>query len=136
MIFAMFALVLLTFLVGIVAVTARVRSVLTGQVKIKYYRAMSGQTAPDYVMNTTRCFNNLFEVPVLFYVVGVLFVSLQLNSAIALLLAWLFVLLRALQALVHLTYNNVFHRMLLFWAGMIDVLLIWTLLLTELVLSA
>ncbi|NTS78774.1 MAPEG family protein [Catenovulum sp. SM1970] len=125
MIYALFAMVILTFIVGIIALVVRFKSVSNGQVKIKYYQAMQGQTVPERVTQTTRSFNNMFEVPVLFYVVSTLFVSLQIDSDTALYLAWIFVSFRVAHAWVHLTYNNVIHRMLMFWGGVIAVLGMW-----------
>ncbi|MFY8350608.1 MAPEG family protein [Pseudoalteromonas sp. SSM20] len=132
MIYAMFAMVVLTFMVGIVAVVTRVKSVKNGSVKIKYYRTMDGQEVPEQLTKSTRCFNNMFEVPVLFYVVSTLFVILKTNNELALLLAWVFVGFRIAQAIVHLTYNNVLHRMLMFWGAVISVLSMWVILLIQL----
>ena len=131
MIYAMFAMVVLTFMVGIVAVVNRVKSVNNGSVKIKYYRTMDGQEVPEQLTKSTRCFNNMFEVPVLFYVVSTLFVILKTNTELVLLLAWVFVGFRIAQAIVHLTYNNVLHRMLMFWGAVISVLSMWVILLIE-----
>lgn len=131
MIYAMFAMVVLTFMVGIVAVVTRVKSVKNGSVKIKYYRTMDGQEVPEQLTKSTRCFNNMFEVPVLFYVVSTLFVILKSNNELAFLLAWLFVGFRVAQAIVHLTYNNVLHRMLMFWGAVISVLAMWIILLSQ-----
>ncbi|MDE3270962.1 MAPEG family protein [Pseudoalteromonas sp. G4] len=131
MIYAMFAMVVLTFMVGIVAVVTRVKSVKNGSVKIKYYRTMDGQEVPEQLTKSTRCFNNMFEVPVLFYVVSTLFVILKTNNELALLLAWVFVGFRIAQAIVHLTYNNVLHRMLMFWGAVISVLSMWVILLIQ-----
>ena len=132
MIYAMFAMVVLTSMVGIVAVVTRVKSVKNGSVKIKYYRTMDGQEVPEQLTKSTRCFNNMFEVPVLFYVVSTLFVILKTNNELALLLAWVFVGFRIAQAIVHLTYNNVLHRMLMFWGAVISVLSMWVILLIQL----
>jgi len=131
MIYAMFAMVVLTFMVGIVAVVIRVKSFKNGSVKIKYYRTMGGQEVPEQLTKSTRCFNNMFEVPVLFYVVSTLFVILKTNNELALLLAWVFVGFRVAQAIVHLTYNNVLHRMLTFWGAVISVLSMWVILLIQ-----
>jgi hypothetical protein len=131
MIYAMFAMVVLTSMVGIVAVVTRVKSVKNGSVKIKYYRTMGGQEVPEQLTKSTRCFNNMFEVPVLFYVVSTLFVILKTNNELALLLAWVFVGFRVAQAIVHLTYNNVLHRMLTFWGAVISVLSMWVILLIQ-----
>jgi len=43
-------------------------------------------------------------------------------------LAWAFVILRLIQAVIHLTYNNIFHRMMAYSAGFGVVLVMWTLL--------
>lgn len=131
MIYAMFGMVVLTFLVGIVAVVVRVNSVRRGSVKIKYYRTMDGQDVPELIKKSTRCFNNMFEVPVLFYVVSTLFVSLKIENSMALYLAWVFVGFRVAQAFVHLTYNNVLHRMMMFWGCVVSVLSMWVILLAS-----
>lgn len=125
MLYPMFIMVLLTAVVGLIAVTCRIRSVTSGEVKIKYYRLMQGQDVSDRITATTRCFNNMFEVPVMFYVVCTLYISLQATSIFALVLAWLFVVFRFALALIHLTHNNVLHRMVTFWLAFVCVLLLW-----------
>ena len=128
MILPMFAMLMLTLAIAILAVIVRIKSVTIGVVKISYYRAMQGQDVPDMVTKSTRCFNNQFEVPILFYIVSTLFVALNIASILAITLAWCFVALRAWHALIHLTYNNVIHRMFSFGAGCIVVLAMWVLL--------
>jgi hypothetical protein len=123
--FPMAFMVLLTFIVGLVAAGTRFSSVRSGEVRYGYFKLMQGQDVPEQVTVTTRCFNNMFEVPVLFYVACTLFISLGAGSLPGLVLAWLFVALRYLQAFIHLTYNNFFHRMLAFWAAFVCVLLLW-----------
>ena len=122
----MAVMVLLTFIVGLVAAWARFVGVRSGEVKYKYFKLMQGQEVPDRVTVTTRCFNNMFEVPVLFYVASALSISLGVEGLPGLVLAWLFVGLRYAQALVHLTTNHFLHRMLAFWMSFICVLLLWT----------
>ncbi|WP_440903028.1 MAPEG family protein [Catenovulum sp. SX2] len=129
MLYPMFCMVILTFIIGVITLAVRVNSVRSGQVKIKYYRAMQGQEVPDIVNRTSRCFSNMFEIPVLFYVAASLFLSLNIHSQTAIVCAWLFVAFRCLQALVHLTYNNVLHRMLMFWGCVVTMLVMWVLLL-------
>ena len=102
MLYAMFAVVVLTYIIGIIALKARVNSVKSGAVKIKYFRTMQGKpetqeqsvTLPDEVIKSTRQFNNLFETPVLFYVAGVLYLSLGIDSLVAVYVTWVFVALR------------------------------------------
>jgi Uncharacterized protein conserved in bacteria len=86
---------------------------------------MQGDKIPEVITKTTRCVNNMFEVPMLFYVVSTLYIALHIESLLAIILSSIFVGLRCVQAYIHLTYNNVVHRMLAFWFGLICVLLLW-----------
>ncbi|WP_188151998.1 MAPEG family protein [Teredinibacter waterburyi] len=125
MIYPMFAMILLTTIVAVIAVSCRFNSVKSGSVPIKYYRLMQGDKIPEVITKTTRCVNNMFEVPMLFYVVSTLYIALHIESLLAIILSSIFVGLRCVQAYIHLTYNNVVHRMLAFWFGLICVLLLW-----------
>lgn len=66
---------------------------------------------PPRVSLPNRNFMNLLEVPVLFYVVALTFHVTQQVTALAVALAWAFVALRIVHSLVHITYNNVPHRL-------------------------
>ena len=131
MIYPMFAMFVLTCLIGLLAVAVRINSVRNGSVRPRFYQLMQGQDVPDMVTRSTRCFNNQFEVPILFYIVSTLHVTMDTASILAITLAWCFVLMRILQTVIHLTYNNIIHRMLCFWAGFLVVLAMWVLLLVE-----
>jgi hypothetical protein len=81
------------------------------------------------VLGRTRAaenFRNLFEVPVLFYV---LCVALSLNGGSTpgfVAAAWAYVGLRALHSLVHVTYNRVVHRFLVYVASTLLLFAMWT----------
>ncbi|HEY7772236.1 MAG TPA: MAPEG family protein [Marinagarivorans sp.] len=124
MLYAMFGMVALTTVVGILAVTSRVRGVRNKQISIKVFRTMQGDL-PDFILRTTRNYNNQFELPVLFYLVCTLYIVLQHETLAALITAWAFVASRVLHAFIHLTANNIMHRMLAFWLGVILVLGLW-----------
>jgi len=55
---------------------------------------------------------NLFEVPVIFYVVCISAFLLQQVDGLLVNCAWAFVGLRAVHSIVHCTYNRVMHRFL------------------------
>lgn len=131
MIYPMFTMVLLTFGVMILMGIARINSVRTGKVKVGYFRTMSGDS-PEHLLKLSRHFSNLFEVPVLFYTAGVLSVTLNIEHALLGAFAWSFVVIRCIQAFIHITYNNVIHRMLAFIAGSACVLIIWCILILSL----
>ncbi|MDC8832219.1 MAPEG family protein [Alteromonas gilva] len=125
MIYAMFSMAMLTILVGLIVVKVRVQSVKSGQLRVGYFKLMQGDKAPEAIIKTTRCFNNLFEIPVLFYVVCTLYVSLGIHSMLALTAAWLFVLCRYAQAYIHITYNHVGHRMYTFAGSVLCMCILW-----------
>jgi hypothetical protein len=128
MIYPMFAVFMLAFLVGCFAVKARFASVKKGDLSVKYFKLMSVEGAkqvPEMVTKTTRCFNNQFEIPVLFYVVATLYIVTGTISDMALIFAWIFVAARYIHAYIHLSYNAILHRMLSFWLGFVCVFVLW-----------
>lgn len=131
LLYPMFAMVLLTFFIACVAIKARVSSVRNRTVSIKYFRLMNGENIPEFITKTTRNFNNQFELPTLFYVVCTLYICFGIHSFVALIFAWLFVLCRIAHSFIHLTYNNILHRMISFWASFLCVMLLWITLLLQ-----
>jgi hypothetical protein len=70
-------------------------------------------------------FRNLFEVPVLFYL---LCVALAVNGGSTpafVTAAWTYVALRALHSLIHVTYNRVMHRFLAYVASTLLLFGMW-----------
>lgn len=124
-------MVVLTFIVGCITVKARFSSVKRGNVSAKYYKLMDGAEVPEIITKTTRNFNNQFEIPVLFYIACTLYICLDIDSAFAVLFAWLFVAFRFIHSYIHLTYNHILHRMLTFWFSFICVLVLWVNLVVE-----
>lgn len=124
MLYALFAMTLLIVAIGVLAVTTRVKAVRSKQVHVKAFRVMDGDF-PESVVRTTRLYNNQFELPVLFFVAGVLYIALGQNHVLGAGLAWAFVTSRIVHAGIQLMHNNVLHRMLAFWVGVIIVIAMW-----------
>ena len=120
------ALALLTFLVlGLVPVR-RFRAAFAGQVGASDFRYGESPRVPGEVSIPNRNYMNLLELPVLFYIVCVLnYVTAPTVSATTLVLAWVYVGFRALHSVVHLTYNNVMHRLAMFAAGNVVLAALW-----------
>lgn len=70
-------------------------------------------------------FQNLFEVPVLFYALCALLVATHSVSTLFVLGAWIFVVLRGLHSLVHCTYNQVMHRFILYVLSTLTLFALW-----------
>jgi hypothetical protein len=62
-------------------------------------------------------FRNLFEVPVLFYVLCAALVLTGGSTPGFVSAAWAYVALRAVHSLIHVTYNRVTHRFLVYVAS-------------------
>jgi hypothetical protein len=70
-------------------------------------------SADKHLLKDTRAsdnFINLFEVPVLFYVLVLATVQAGVSDGALLVLAWAFVGLRVLHSLIQCSYNRVMHR--------------------------
>ena len=70
-------------------------------------------------------FRNLFEVPVLFYVVCCALAITALVTPLQLWLAWAYVALRVVQSLIHVTYNRVTHRFVDYALSTLCVFAMW-----------
>ena len=62
-------------------------------------------------------FNNLLELPVLFYLLAVVATLTERTGEAMTAAAWAFVALRVLHSLIQCTYNKVMHRFLVYSAG-------------------
>ncbi len=67
-------------------------------------------------------FQNLFELPVLFYALVAISIAVGINDAYLQALAWGFVALRFAHSGVHLSYNKVMHRFALY---VLSSLMLW-----------
>jgi len=72
-------------------------------------------------------FKNLFEVPVLFYVLCACLTAADMVTPFFVVGAWVFVALRALHSYIHCTYNQVLHRFYSYAAGTVLVFAMWAL---------
>ena len=102
-------------------------------VSIKYYRIYTEGSEPDAMRRHSRHVQNHFEVPPLFHLAlfGIYMAGEVTTATLA--AAWLFVATRCLHAVIHLGYNNVSHRFLVFGLGVFTVVFLWVKLLASVV---
>lgn len=124
MLYPLFAMVLVTFAVAIHLFRLRVKAVKSGEIRLSQFRLNSGDI-PDEVAQAARNYTNLFEVPMLFYTAGAIAIALGIQVPAMIISAWIFVLARVVHSWIHLTSNNVIHRMRAYMLGNICVLVIW-----------
>lgn len=125
LIYPMFSMVILTAIVGLATAYVRIKSAYSGAVNPKYFRLMSNYEITETVAKFGRNLDNLFEVPVLFYVAGASAIALEINSNTILILMWAFVALRIIHTTIHLTYNHPPHRFVPFIPSFFCVVGIW-----------
>ncbi len=125
MLYPMFMLVMLSYVVLLITVRVRTGAVREGALPLSYFSLMQGQDVPEMVAKTSRQLSNLFEMPVLFYVGGLLYIALDMPGTFPIVCAWAFVVTRIVHTCIHLGYNNVLHRLLVFGFGNLCVLAMW-----------
>jgi hypothetical protein len=121
----MLALVALTGLVGLTTVVVRNATIMLGITSPAYYADYATRQPPDWVERPARTFNNLMQVPVLYYVVSLLMLVTGRFDAVQIALAWIFVATRALHALIYIVWNYVPLRFASWVAGCITVGVLW-----------
>jgi hypothetical protein len=125
MIYPMAAMVLLTLMVMIGMVRGRIRAVKQGAVKGTYYKTYQGDTEPRELAQFSRHFVNLFESPVLFYVACLAAMITGQDGGLLVGIAWLFVAIRVVHAVVHLTSNKIPLRMAAFGISWLVLAAMW-----------
>lgn len=122
MYFPCLAMLLLTFIVMLRMFVLRVRAVKNKDIEMKYFKTYNTGTVPTLMLQADRHFINLFEAPVLFYMVcafSVITFHVDLKMLWA---AWIYVIFRAAHAFIHLTSNKIRPRMLAYtfsWAALL-----------------
>lgn len=124
-IFPVFAMVLLTFAVGILMLLYRIKAVKEDGLNPGYFLLNKGAKLPDYLAKATNHYANLFELPVLFYVLCLIIFGANKTDVIHIVLAWFFVAIRYAHAYIHISDNNLKHRRLAFLAGTLILAVMW-----------
>ena len=120
----LFVLVALTFGLMIWMGALRVAAVRRGEVRVREI-ALGQPNWPPRAQQVSNCFDNQFQLPVLFYVLTILALFLRKADLLFVVMAWIFVLLRIVHATIHVTSNHVGRRFQAFAAGMVVLLLMW-----------
>ena len=121
------AMALLTFLVLGFIPARRFRAVFARQVTADDFKLGESAAVPAHVAVANRNFMNLLELPILFYVICLMyFVAGRLDQT-ALMVAWAYVALRAVHSVIHIAYNNVIHRLTAYAVSNVVLMALWVL---------
>lgn len=107
----MAALFMLTVLVWLIMVVARNVAVIRGHASIRYFADYkSNIPVDDRFERPARTFNNLMQVPALFYVICLLMLVVKDADNVQIALAWAFVAIRCVHAIIYMAVNWVPYR--------------------------
>lgn len=118
----LFAMLALTGLVLLATAVVRNLAVALGKASLGYYRRYMGNTPDERIERPAQLFNNLVQVPVLFYVVCLLMMVQGQTDSVQVTLAWMFVILRVIHGLILLVWNHVPWRFTSYAAGVITLI--------------
>ncbi|MDE2265429.1 MAG: MAPEG family protein [Alphaproteobacteria bacterium] len=121
------ALAFWTFFVLLLIPIRRFRAAFAGKVGPGDFKYGESARVPGDVSIPNRNYMNLLEMPVLFYVACLMFFVTARIDALALALAWTYVFLRVVHSAIHLTYNDVRHRLVFFGLSNFAVIALWAL---------
>ena len=116
-----------TFAVLLLIPFRRFRAGFAGQITSDDFKFGESSNVPGHVTIPNRAMMNLLELPVLFYVVCLMFFVTNTVSTLTLEIAWAYVGFRLAQTLIHITYNNVIHRLTMFAVSNFILVSLWLL---------
>lgn len=70
-------------------------------------------------------YHNQLESPLLFYIAVILALTLLIQDYVIVALAWTYVLFRYMHSFIHITYNRVLHRFIVFVLGSVALFALW-----------
>jgi hypothetical protein len=120
----MLVVVLLTFVAFVRMAAGRAAAMKQGQ-DPNYYKAHLGRAEPEATIVAVRHYNNMFELPTLFYAGCLTAFVLGTVTIWTLVFAWGYVACRLIQSAVHLAHNNPAHRGGAFMLGVVFMLALW-----------
>ncbi|CCQ10960.1 hypothetical protein PALB_18340 [Pseudoalteromonas luteoviolacea B = ATCC 29581] len=135
LVLAMFAQVILTFVVLVTMGKRRFRAAKEKQIDRTAFSAMRLDDAPDFVRVADRNFINQFEIPVLFYVASVTAIALNAVTVWFVAFSVVFVIARIAHSIIHLGSNKVIVRYRLFLISVLMNFLQWLSLLATLFIA-
>lgn len=96
----------------------------------KYYKNYADKSlVPNKYIIIERHVDNQFQMPMLFLITCTVLIALDRANSTQVLLAWLFIISRMIHSYVHLTYNHVIHRAIVYGVGLLIVMSQWAVIL-------
>jgi len=123
--FPVLAMFVLTALCLFRLASLRLSAVRQGEIDPRFFKLYRNAEEPDRLRAHSRHLSNLFEAPILFYVIVIIAYLTQQTGILPLTLAWAYVALRYAHSYVHLTSNRVMTRFRLFAVSWLVLAILW-----------
>lgn len=123
--YPMFAMVLLSILVGMRMLQLRFRAVKRDGLQPGYFLMNRGGKAPAYMLQAEQHYVNLYETPMLFYAAVILIYILGITNWFSVVVAWGYTLVRVAHAREHLGKNRLTHRRRIFLMSIMLIATLW-----------
>jgi hypothetical protein len=130
----LFVEVALTFVLLYWMAYQRTSALQAGEVRLGDI-ALRQPNWPVRATQVANAFHNQLELPILFYVLTILAWITRHADLLFVVMAWIFVALRLVQAYIHVTDNDVRRRGLVFIVGAIVLTLMWAIFMIRILLG-
>ena len=130
----LFVEVLLTFALMFGMMYYRTRALVSGETRLSEI-ALREPNWPKRATQFAYAFSNQFELPVLFYILTLLAIITHHADWLFVILAWLFVIFRILQAVIHVTNNDVRLRGGFYGVGALVLVVMWVIFIVRIMLG-
>lgn len=123
-VYPLIAMIFLTLIVGSQLLYCNSKAVLKGEVNIKSFRLFDSEV-PNNLQSISQHYKNMFELPILFYILCIMFIVDNNYTNFDVIIAWGFVSFRFLHSLVRISNQNVNLRFGLFIGSFIMLIIGW-----------
>ncbi len=123
--YSLLCMFLLSLFIGMRMLQLRYRAVLEDKLHPGYFKLNRGAKLPDYLVQVTQHYENLYETPVLFYAIVILAYILKVVDVVTLTLAYSYVVARIVHAFVHLGSNRILLRRNVFLLSIVILTIFW-----------
>ena len=123
-VYPLLTMVILTLIVTIRLLFFAVKSIIKGEVHIKQYRIYDGEFPAKFI-SVRHHYKNMFEMPILFYLLCTLLIISDSVAPLDIQLAWGFVIFRILHSISRIPNKNVNIRFGLFTGSFIMLVAEW-----------
>ncbi len=129
MLLPMVILVFITFGMMFWMLKLRYKAVLKDGFDPKYFRLYTNEQSsvpmPEYLVKVTQHYQNLLEMPPLFYLALILLAALNITDTFYVILSWGFLFSRLFHSYIHTTGNRVLKRKNAFIVSLAILITLW-----------